>query len=160
MTYDAAFFSKNPGEVAEEILGAYVSRYGGKKRITVGFLAALDVLEQPDNKDSEIYQAPPGTFIRYASKDGFRLAISCHPRNGSGIITLLKMICDDEPLMSEEIYSGLGGDLICNKAIGQRSGIYMAKNSIDLEHEGFQISRKMPSNSPLNRRAYFEIIKQ
>lgn len=156
--FDLSFFRRAPEEVAEELMTSSVTRYR-KKKITLGVLTKLDVLVQPEGRDEEIYRAVPGTIVRYASRDGFRIAVAAHETGKSGIVSLLALKSGDEVLSAPEIYAALGGDIIHGKCVGRESGLYLAESGISLEAEGLAISRDIPSDSPPNRKAYFSLRK-
>lgn len=153
MECDPHFFRRKPEAVADELIGSYVMRDVQGNRIDIGILAAIDVLIQPDMRDSRIYRALPGTLVRYASSKGFCLGISSHEPGAGGIITLLRVKCDGETLEPEEVYSALGGDRLDGKLVGRESGLYITPD----KDRAFALDTGIPANSPVNRSAYREL---
>lgn len=152
---DTSAFSRDPEGMLAELLGGTVVRYRDRA-VEIGLLSEADVLRNlPGMADAALYRAPAGTLVRYASRDGFRLAIACHPPEGDGVLTLLGLVSDDDRLGPAETYAALGGDLLQGKKIGRESGLWI---SLPESPNAWARDDRLPTGSPPHRTAYARLL--
>ena len=160
MTFDKDFWSRNPKQVARDLMFSGVFNYRAMSEIYAGVLTEVDAWSEPlRDTDSELFSLAPGSIGVFSSRRGNIPVITAHADGKTGLITLRRIIAGAEELGPKAICEKFGFGQVAGARVGE-NGLYVATRAIDYARQGLAVVDEVPKDSPANRIAYFKAVRE
>ena len=159
MTFDRDFWSRNPKQVARDLMFSGVFNYSAASNVYSGILTEVDAWDQAiRDTDSELFSIAPGSIGVFSSRRGNIPVVTAHADGKTGLITLRKIVAGQEELGPKAICERFGFGQLAGSRVGDNT-LYFSPKAIDYNKQGLTIVDELPKGSPPNRVAYFKAIR-